>query len=115
MFNENINHVYITKSKKYEQINFINVVFASDFFSNFSFGQDQTFTNGDSLAIRKSSHDFEVAFNAHDAKAFAALFLAKAEFTNVVGQSAKGRKEIEEFHAPMFEGKPGYTHLRALL
>ena len=77
-------------------------------FSNFSFGQNQTFTNEDSLAIRKTSHDFEVAFNAHDAKSFAALFLVKAEFTNVVGQAATGRKEIEEFHAPMFEGKPGY-------
>jgi len=49
-----------------------------------------------------------VAFNSHNAKAFAALFLPNAEFTNVVGQSAKGRKAIEEFHAPMFEGKPGY-------
>jgi uncharacterized protein (TIGR02246 family) len=77
-------------------------------FSNYSFGQNHSFTNEDSLAIRKTSHDFEAAFNAHDAKAFAALFLPNAEFTNVVGASAKGRKAIEEFHAPMFEGKPGY-------
>ena len=77
-------------------------------FSSFSFGQNQKFTNEDSLAIRKTSHDFEIAFNAHDAKTFAALFLPDAEFTNVVGASAKGRKAIEEFHAPMFEGKPGY-------
>jgi uncharacterized protein (TIGR02246 family) len=77
-------------------------------FSNYSFGQNKIFTNEDSIAIKKSSHDFEVSFNAHNAKAFAALFLPDAEFTNVVGASAKGRKEIEEFHAPMFEGKPGY-------
>ena len=77
-------------------------------FSNYSFGQTYSFTNSDSLAIRKSSHDFEVAFNAHDAKALAGLFLPNGEFTNVVGASAKGRKAIEEFHAPMFEGKPGF-------
>ena len=77
-------------------------------FSNYSFGQNHSFTNLDSLVIKKSSHDFEVAFNAHDAKALAALFLPNGEFTNVVGVSAKGRKAIEEFHAPMFEGKPGF-------
>jgi uncharacterized protein (TIGR02246 family) len=77
-------------------------------FYNYSFGQIQSFTNSDSLSIRKSSHDFEVAFNTHDAKALASLFLSNGEFTNVVGASAKGRKAIEEFHAPMFEGKPGF-------
>lgn len=77
-------------------------------FSNYSFGQNHTFTKSDSLAIIKSSHDFEVAFNTHDAKALAALFAPDGEFTNVVGASAKGRKAIEEFHAPMFEGKPGF-------
>jgi uncharacterized protein (TIGR02246 family) len=75
---------------------------------NYSFGQSNTFTNSDSLAIKKTSHNFEVAFNNHDAKSLATLFLADGEFTNVVGVSAKGRKAIEEFHAPMFEGKPGY-------
>ena len=77
-------------------------------FTNYSFGQNNTFTNSDSLAIKKTSHDFEVAFNTHDAKSLASLFLANGEFTNVVGAFAKGRKSIEEFHAPMFEGRPGY-------
>jgi len=77
-------------------------------FPHYSFGQGHSFTIEDSLAIKRTSHDFEVTFNAHDAKAFAALFLPNAEFTNVVGISAKGRKAIEEFHAPMFEGKPGF-------
>jgi len=77
-------------------------------FSNNSFGQNHSINNSDSLAIKKSSHDFEVAFNTHDAKALASLFLPDGEFTNVVGASAKGRKAIEEFHAPMFEGKPGF-------
>jgi len=76
-------------------------------FSNYSFGQ-QSLPIVDSLAINKISHDFEVAFNTHDAKAFSNLFRPNGEFTNVVGISAKGRKAIEEFHAPMFEGKPGY-------
>ena len=76
--------------------------------SNYSFAQNHSFTNSDSLALKKSAHDFEVAFNLHDAKSFAALFLPDAEFTNIVGATAKGRKAIEDFHAPMFEGKPGF-------
>ena len=72
-----------------------------------AFGQN-SFTKADSLAIKKASHAFEVAFNTHDAKALASLFLPNAEFTNVVGATATGRKAIEEFHAPMFAGKPGY-------
>jgi uncharacterized protein (TIGR02246 family) len=76
--------------------------------SNYSFGQNISFSSIDSAAIKKSVHDFEITFNNHDAKAFSYLFLPDAEFTNVVGVSAKGRKEIEEFHAPMFEGKTGY-------
>jgi len=76
-------------------------------FSIHSFGQN-TFTKTDSMAIQKASHDFETAFNAHDAKSFANLFKQDAEFTNVVGATAKGRKAIEEFHAPLFEGKPGF-------
>jgi uncharacterized protein (TIGR02246 family) len=77
-------------------------------FSNCSFGQNVTFTNVDSLAIKKTVHDFETRFNNHDAKAFADLFLPDGEFTNVVGMFVKGQKGIEEFHRPMFEGKPGY-------
>jgi uncharacterized protein (TIGR02246 family) len=82
-------------------------------FTNYSFGQYQSFLNSDSLAIKKTSHDFEVAFNSHDAKSLAALFLSNGEFTNVVGASAKGRKAIEDFHAPMFEGKPGYFSFKS--
>lgn len=82
-------------------------------FTNSAFGQNRAFMNSDSLAIKKTSHDFEVAFNAHDARSLAALFLLNAEFTNVVGASAQGRKAIEEFHAPMFEGKPGYFSFKS--
>jgi uncharacterized protein (TIGR02246 family) len=71
-------------------------------------GQNNVFSVSDSVAIRNSVHDFETAFNSHDAKALSSLFLANGEFTNVVGQSAKGPKAIEAFHKPMFEGKPGF-------
>jgi len=87
---------------------FLPILLSLIFFTNYSFGQNHSFSSADSIAIKKAAHDFEVAFNHHDAKSFAALFLPDAEFTNVVGIGAKGRKAIEEFHAPMFEGKPGF-------
>jgi uncharacterized protein (TIGR02246 family) len=84
------------------------ILLISAMFTNHLSGQNASFNNTDSLAIKKSVHSFEVAFNAHDAKALASLFTLNGEFTNVVGASAKGRKAIEDFHAPMFAGKPGY-------
>lgn len=42
------------------------------------------------------------SWNVHDARAFAAAFAEDADFTNVFGMPAKGRKAIEEFHAPIF-------------
>ena len=82
-------------------------LFLSALFSNLSFGQ-HSLTDTDELAMKQTSKDFEVAFNTHNAKALANLFLPNGEFTNVVGASVIGRKAIEEFHAPMFEGKPGF-------
>lgn len=58
----------------------------------------------DEAAIRELAAAFEKTHNQHDAKAFAALFASDGDFTNVKGMSARGRKEIEEFHRPMFEG-----------
>lgn len=88
---------------------FLSILFLSAILvPNFSYGQNHPFSSADSIAIKKSAHDFEVAFNLHNAKSLAALFLPDGEFTNVVGATAKGRKAIEEFHAPMFEGKPGF-------
>lgn len=43
------------------------------------------------------------AWNSHDAPAFAAVFTPDADFTNVFGMVARGREEIEGFHAPIFE------------
>jgi uncharacterized protein (TIGR02246 family) len=85
-----------------------SVVMLTVFATGNTFGQNPVFSNSDSLAIKKSVHEFEIAFNGHDAKALSYLFLPGGEFTNVVGASAKGQKAIEEFHAPMFSGKPGY-------
>ena len=49
------------------------------------------------------------ASNANDVKAFAAVFAEDADFANVFGQPAKGRKDIEAFHAPFYSGprQPG--------
>jgi uncharacterized protein (TIGR02246 family) len=53
------------------------------------------------------------AWNRHDAHAFAAIFSEDADFTNVIGMSAHGRKAIEEFHAPIFATRFKDTHLTA--
>jgi len=43
------------------------------------------------------------AWNVHDARAFAGAFAEDADFTNVFGMPAKGRREIERFHTPIFQ------------
>lgn len=42
-------------------------------------------------------------WNVHDPRAFAACFMADADFTNVFGMTAKGRDTVERFHAPILE------------
>jgi uncharacterized protein (TIGR02246 family) len=59
-------------------------------------------TKSDDAAIRAVMDRFMDAWNRHDAHAFASVFTADADFTNVRGQGASGRKELEEFHEPMF-------------
>lgn len=56
---------------------------------------------------------FMSAWNQHDAHAFAENFAEDADFTNVVGRSARGRKAIEEFHAPLFATRFKNTHQTA--
>jgi uncharacterized protein (TIGR02246 family) len=56
----------------------------------------------DGQAIQVVVAQFLDAWNQHDAHAFAALFSEDADFTNVRGTHAHGRKAVEEFHAPMF-------------
>jgi len=62
----------------------------------------QSNTKNDDEAIRSVMSRFLDAWNRHDAHAFAAVFADDADFTNVRGQSASGRKEIERFHEPVF-------------
>ena len=56
----------------------------------------------DKQAIQAIGAQFMDAWNQHDAHAFAALFTENADFTNVRGTHAHGRKAVEEFHASMF-------------
>jgi uncharacterized protein (TIGR02246 family) len=58
----------------------------------------------DEAAVRELVKAFEAASNKHDAKAFAAVFALDSDFTNVRGMAGHGRKAIEEFHRPLFEG-----------
>jgi uncharacterized protein (TIGR02246 family) len=44
---------------------------------------------------------------------FAENFAEDANFTNVIGRSARGRKAIEEFHAPVFATRFKNTHQTA--
>jgi uncharacterized protein (TIGR02246 family) len=52
--------------------------------------------------VRGRVEAFCAAFNAKDARAFAALFSDDAEFVNIVGMWWRGRAAIEEGHARMF-------------
>lgn len=58
-------------------------------------------TAADETAVRNVITTFNEAFNAHDAKAFAAVFAEDADFTNWRGMSAHGRAKIEAFHVPV--------------
>jgi uncharacterized protein (TIGR02246 family) len=58
---------------------------------------------------------FGEAFAKLDAHAFSMVFHEDADFTNVWGISAHGRKAIEEFHRPLLEGDgsgpiPSFKH-----
>ena len=55
------------------------------------------------------------AFAKLDAHAFSMVFHEDADFTNVWGMTAHGRKAIEEFHRPLLEGDgagpiPSFKH-----
>jgi uncharacterized protein (TIGR02246 family) len=58
----------------------------------------------DEAAVRELVTAFERASNRHDATAFAAVFALDCDFTNVRGMTGHGRKAVEEFHRPLFEG-----------
>jgi uncharacterized protein (TIGR02246 family) len=46
---------------------------------------------------------FTIAWNRHDAKEFAELFVDDGEWTDVLGQHVKGKQQIEKLHEYPFE------------
>ena len=70
-------------------------------------------TPKDDQAVRHLVADFVDAWNQHDAHAFAENFTEDADFTNVRGDSAHGRKAVEDFHAPMFATRFKNSHQTA--
>ena len=58
----------------------------------------------DEESIRQVVTAFNAAVNKHDARAFSMVFHEDADFTNVWGMRSRGRKPIEDFHRPLFEG-----------
>ena len=60
----------------------------------------------DMQAIQEGAEAFVTAYNAHDAKALAALFALKAEFTDEVGNLIKGREAIEQDFTKQFTENP---------
>jgi uncharacterized protein (TIGR02246 family) len=62
----------------------------------------QSPTQADEQAIHSVMDSFMDAWNRHDAKAWTAVFTEDADFTNVFGVSARGRSDIEQFHAKVF-------------
>ena len=84
---------------------FLIVLFSLVVSSN-SVGQTSDNVNiKDEESIRKVLTDFADAWNKHDAKAFSMLFTEDADFTNVAGNSKRGRSEIEKHHEPGFKNK----------
>ena len=47
---------------------------------------------------------FDKAMNDKDATALSNVFHEDGDFVNVIGMTAHGRKAIEQFHRPLFEG-----------
>lgn len=56
----------------------------------------------DTAALQKLVTRVSDALNTKDTKMFGSCFTQDGEFTNPVGMQAKGRAQIEAFHAPMF-------------
>ncbi len=69
-----------------------------------------TRTARDEEGVRKLLADFIEAWNQHDAKAFSMVFAEDADFTNVGGNGAHGRADVEKFHAPLFATNLKDTH-----
>lgn len=76
---------------------------------------DAPVQSGDEESVRKLIAAMGEAFAKLDAHAFSMVFHEDADFTNVWGMTAHGRKAIEEFHRPLLEGDgagpiPSFKH-----
>lgn len=60
----------------------------------------------DKEAIRKSSRDFNLAFEKGDAKAVAAFWTEQGEYYDDSGEVLRGRADIEKAFADHFKEKP---------
>lgn len=61
---------------------------------------------GDEAAIRQHIEQFEKAYNAHDAKAVAALFAPDGKIEDKEGHTFEGRETIEKTFAAIFADSP---------
>jgi uncharacterized protein (TIGR02246 family) len=62
--------------------------------------------SADETAIRANIEQFEKAYNAHDAKAVAALFTPDGQIEDKDGDIAEGREAIEQTFAGLFADTP---------
>ncbi len=62
--------------------------------------------NKTEAAIRASVEQFTKAYNAHDAKALAELFLPEAQIVDEDDNTIQGRREIEDLFAGVFAESP---------
>ena len=85
------------------QLRFL-ITFAVFAISSLSRGADSTVEANDEKPIRALVVAMGDAFAKLDAHAFSMVFHEDADFTNVWGMSAHGRKAIEDFHRPLLEG-----------
>lgn len=65
-----------------------------------------TGTEAQEAPIRKLVAEFEKAYNAHDAKALAGLFVSEAQVVDAENVTVQGRAEIEGVFAGIFEETP---------
>jgi uncharacterized protein (TIGR02246 family) len=56
--------------------------------------------------VLKTIASFRTALEGGDARAFADLFAADADFTNILDQSVHGRESIYEHHVKVFMNRP---------
>ncbi len=65
--------------------------------------------NGEEPAIRAVANAYTKAYNAHDAKALAALFTPDAEIVDATGDAIQGRGAIQEVFSAVFQENPKAT------